>query len=75
MPARAAFHRAGIVCGGDRNPDRGILVLAVLARRQTSDGGGSLRLLAVTGAGMALIFALTLALQGAAGFILIGCER
>src|SRR5438132_9073330 len=33
MPARAAFHRAGIVCGGDRNPDRGILVLAVLARR------------------------------------------
>src|SRR5438552_18552452 len=42
---------------------------------QTSDGDGSLRLLAVTGAGMALIFALALALQGAAGFILSGCER
>jgi len=40
-----------------------------------SDTDRSLRLLAAIGAGAALIFALALALQAAAGFILSGCER
>jgi hypothetical protein len=40
-----------------------------------SDTDRSLRLLAAIGAGAALVFALALALQGAAGMILSGCER
>jgi hypothetical protein len=42
---------------------------------RASDTDRSLRLLAAIGVGAALIFALALALQGAAGFILSGCER
>ena len=42
---------------------------------RASDTDRSLRLLATIGAGAAPIFALALALQGAAGFLLSGCER